>query len=64
MSVEIVQSVLITLVAIHVIVKGKSLNELLFIDSVVTSINLVMAKNAMMSMSVTMVLIVAIFHPV
>ena len=64
MSVEIVQSVLITLVAIHVIVKGKSLNELLFIDSVVTLINLVMAKNAMMSMSVTMVLIVAIFHPV
>ena len=64
MSVEIVQSALITLVAIHVIVKGNSLNELLFIDSVVTSINLVMEKNAMMSMSVIMVLIVAIFHPV
>ena len=64
MIVELIRSVLITLAAIHVIVKGKSLSELLFIDSVVTSINLVMEKNAMMSMSVTMVLIVAIFHPV
>ena len=64
MIVELIRSVLITLAAIHVIVKGKSLNELLFIDSVVTSINLVMEKNAMMSMSVIMVLIVAIFHPV